>query len=184
MKSIAVYLSSAVGNDPKYVAFARKFGAEMAKRGVRVVYGGANVGCMAALADGVTGEGGEIIGVFPTGFGGKREVSAMNIDIERKDLTRLIHVRDFAERKAIMEEMSDCAVALPGGIGTMDELFCYGVDNEIGLHDKVAVVMNIDHFYDGLKMQIGTMMSAGIVSPESTIIQFCDSLDEFIQKYI
>lgn len=184
MKSIAVYLSSSVGNDPKYVNFARHFGAEMARKGVRVIYGGANVGCMAALADGVLSEGGQIVGVFPTGFGGKREVQAMNMDIERKDLTQLIHVKDFAERKAVMEEMSDLAVALPGGVGTMDEVFCYGVNNEIGLHSKQVVLLNIDGFYDGLKLQIDTMKKAEIVGKDSQIIQFCDSLDDFCTKFI
>lgn len=182
--SIAVYLGSGEGNDPKYMRIARGFGAEMARRGVRVIYGGANVGCMRALADGVLGEGGEIIGVFPEGFGGKKEVAATGADIIRRDLTRLVLVRDFAERKQVMEDLSDCAVALPGGFGTLEELFTFALNVEIGRHTKRAYVLNVDGYYDGLREMLERMSGSAFLHEEYPVITVCGSVDEFVDKII
>lgn len=135
---------------------------------------------MGVLADSVLEAGGEITGVFPTGFGGKREVQAMNVEIEQDGLSRMVHVKDFAERKAVMEELSDCAVILPGGYGSMDELFCYAVGNEIGLHDKTAFVLNFEGYYDGLETQVASMKSNGFLAADASMIQFCHSLDELL----
>lgn len=180
IRSVAVYLGSADAG-PKYRRLAYDFGKALARRNIRVVYGGADVGTMAALADGVLENGGEIVGVFPCGFGGKREVAAMGREILRKDLTRIIEVRDFAERKMVMGQMSDCCVALPGSYGTMDELFCYAVENEIGLHDKTAYVLNVDGYYDGLEAQVGMMKREGFLDRYSTMITFLYSIEDFLK---
>ena len=178
IKSIAVYHGSSDGRGGKYLRFAYDFGAALAARDIKVIYGGADVGTMKALADGVSAAGGYLTGVFPDGFGGKREVAAMNVEILRPGMTEEIIVKDFAERKAVMESLSDCAVVLPGGLGSMDELFCYSVNYEIGLHDKTVYVLNIDGYYEGLKAQIATFKREGFLGTEDRSIVFCDSAEE------
>ena len=178
IKSVAVYLGSAE-TSAKWREFAYSFGRLLAEKGIKVIYGGANVGTMASLADGVLAGNGHLTGVFPAGFGGKREVAAQKKDILRKDLTELIEVKDFAERKMMMSRMSDCCVALPGSYGTMDEMFCYAVENEIGIHDKKSYVLNIDGYYDGLEKQVATMKEEGFIRKDSDMIVFVHSVDEF-----
>lgn len=181
ISGIAVFLGSSDGKSPFFKQLAYNFGNALATRGIKVIYGGADVGTMAALADGVISADGDITGVFPTGFEGSREITAMNVEIERKNTTRCIRVRDFAERKRVMEEMSDCAVVLPGSIGTMDEMFCYGVNNEIGLHDKPVFVLNANGYYDGLEMQVRTMVANGFLSGNCNIIRFVKSQEELFR---
>lgn len=180
VRTVAVYLGSAAASD-KYMKLAFDFGRRLAENGIRVVYGGADVGTMAALADGVLSVGGHLTGVFPVGFGGKREVAARNVEILRKDVTELIQVKDFAERKETMSSLSDCCVAIPGSYGTMDELFCYAVENEIGLHDKISYVLNIDGYYDGLEMQVERMKNDGFIGRDAGMITFVHSVDEFFE---
>lgn len=182
MKTISVYLGSACGHSEKYCRFAYEFGATLAQKGVKVVYGGADVGTMKALADGVSDAGGYLVGIFPDGFGGKREVAAMNVEILRPGMTEEIIVKNFAERKMVLEDLSDCAVVLPGSLGSMDELFCYVVGYEIGTHDKIAYVLNIDGYYDGIKMQIETFKREGFLRADDASIVFCDSAEDFFSK--
>ncbi len=180
IKSVAVYLGSAEAS-AKWREFAYSFGKRLAEKGIMVVYGGANVGTMASLADGVLAGNGHLTGVFPVGFGGKREVAAQKRDILRRDLTELYEVKDFAERKMTMSRLTDCCVALPGSYGTMDELFCYAVENEIGLHDKKSFILNIDGYYDGLEKQVETMKGEGFIRKDSDMIVFVHSVDEFFE---
>ena len=181
LKSVAVYLGSA-GASAKWRDLAFSFGKRLAENGIKVVYGGADVGTMSSLADGVLAGNGHLTGVFPTGFGGKREVAATGRDILRKDATEMVKVKDFAERKQTMSALSDCCVALPGSYGTMDELFCYAVENEIGLHDKKSYVLNIDGYYDGLEKQVATMKEEGFIRKDSDMIVFVHSVDEFFER--
>ena len=178
IKSVAVYLGSATVAE-RYHRLAYDFGHGLAERGIRVVYGGAAVGTMQSLSEGVLDAGGEIMGVFPRGFRGKREVAARGINIEQKDATSIVEVEDFAERKKLMTAMSDCCVILPGGFGTLDELFCHAVGNEIGEHDKKAYVLNEGGFYDGLRQQMETMRSESFLGRDYSIITFLDSKEDF-----
>ena len=182
MKTIAVYLGSSEGNGPQWKAAAREFGAKAARAGLRIVYGGANVGTMAALADGALGEGGQVTGVFPTGFGGRPQVAAMHKDIARKDIAELIYVKDFDERKATMMSLADCAVVLPGSVGTMDEAFNFALNTEIDLQDKPTYFLNFEGYYEGIKMQIAAMMKGGFMSDEeyAKMFRFFDTADELI----
>ena len=183
MKSVAIYLGSAKGNAPVYMETAYRLGMELAKRKIKVVYGGSGVGTMGALADGVLAGGGEIVGIFPEGFKGKKARWANGERIDRLDLTDLVLVRDFAERKKVMERSSDCAVALPGGYGTMDELFEYAVGNEIGRHDKKCFVLNTGGFYDGMKVMVEKMTSEGFLPGHSSIL-FVDTIEELISNLV
>lgn len=178
LKAVAVYLGSADASR-KWREFAYNFGKRLADCGIKVVYGGADVGTMSCLADGVLAGKGHLTGVFPVGFGGKREIAAQHRKILREDVTENIEVLDFAERKTTMRVLSDCCVILPGSYGTMDELFCYAVENEIGVHDKKTYVLNIDGYYDGLEMQVDTMKREGFINRASDVIIFVHSADEF-----
>jgi len=182
MKSVAIYLGSAYGADQKYADFAYEVGRALALRGIEVIYGGANVGTMGSLARGVLENGGRLVGVFPKGFGGKREIQKKHIEILQEGMTETILTENFSERKAVMEQRADCAVALPGGIGTMDELFCFAVDNEIALHEKPAFILNFDGFYDGLKLQLETMACLKFLPSGERILNICDSLEDFLGR--
>lgn len=180
IQKVAIYLGSSPGNSPKWAEMTYSLGKALAESGKEVIYGGANVGLMKVLADAVLENGGRLRGVFPTGFGGKREVKLQNIDVERHDCTEMIYVRDFAERKTTMEELSDCAVVLPGGFGSMDELFCYAVGNEIARHDKLSYVLNYDGYYNCLKEQVGKMKQEGFLPKECDSIVFIDTVADLI----
>lgn len=177
IKSVAVFLGSASPSEER-LNFAYNFGKELADRGFTVVFGGAEVGTMKAFADGVIEHGGDITGVFPKGFGGKREVAAIRKSILMSRVTRMVEVKDMGERMSVMNKLSDCCVIIPGGYGTMEELFCYAVENEIGIHDKQAFVLNTDGYYDALEEQIATMKREGFLRADSDIITFYHSLDD------
>jgi len=181
--AVAVYMGSACGETSRYMDFAEEFGKTLALRGIPVIYGGADVGTMGAFARGILNNGGRVTGVFPRGFKGKREVMAMNVKIEFNGLSEVKYVRNFAERKQTMEDLSCCCIALPGSFGTMDEMFCYAVNNEIGLHDKPCFVMNLDGYYDGLKMQLETMKRCGFLPHGCRIVRFVSSIEEFLKEY-
>lgn len=179
--TVAVYLGSSVGSNPEYAEMVAGLGRRLAVNGHRVVYGGANVGLMKILADAVLEADGQIVGVLPVGFGGKREVQAQKVNIVKDGLTEMIWVKDFAERKATMENLSDCALVLPGGFGSMDELFCYAVGNEIALHDKIAYVLDFNGYYEGLRTQISHMKREGFLPSDSDCIRFATSIDELME---
>lgn len=178
IRSAAVYLGSSHGKGEAFMDFARALGNELGRLGIEVVYGGENLGTMTALADGVLEVGGTLTGVFPAGFKGRPEIAAQHKDIQRTDLSKEVEVKDFAERKAVMEKLSDCAVVLPGSYGSLDELFTFAVNRQIGLHDKPAFVMNVNGYYDGLEMQVKTMKENGFIPSECGILRFCRSIKE------
>lgn len=142
MKSIAVFCGSSVGASSVYIEHAKKFGEELAKRNLALVYGGASVGIMGAVADAVLDSGGQVIGVMPT-FLEQREIS-------HSRLSKLIIVDSMHERKAKMAEIADGYVALPGGPGTLEEFFEVFTWAQLGLHQKPCGLLNINHYYDPL----------------------------------
>ena len=181
-KSVAVYLGSHEGNDPSFMRVAREFGRYLARGGYRLIYGGASVGTMGALANGCMEEGGECIGVFPVGFKGKPEIAAEGGEVAKKDLSRVIECANFKERKQIMEDESDCCVALPGSWGTLDELFTYASNSELKFNGgKKLFVLNSDGYFNPLKEMISNMYRNGFIQEYSThLITFCDNLDELM----
>jgi len=179
-KKVAVYLGSAPGNDPKFKALAYETGRSFAQNGITLLYGGACVGTMGSLADGALEAGGKVVGVFPKGFQGKREVKESGKKVFHEGLSEVVFVKDFPERKMRLEEISDCAVILPGGFGTMDEMFCYAVGNEIDLHDKQVYVLNADGFYDDLKALLDSMKEKGFLGREYDVIHWASSVGELI----
>lgn len=180
---VSVYLGSALGCLPEYKALAYQLGKKLAENNHTVVYGGADVGTMKNLADGVLDAEGEIIGVFPRAFAGTAEVVKSGVKVVRDGLTEMIWVADFAERKKVMEKLSDCCIVLPGSFGTLDEMFTYACDNAIGEHDKTVYVLNHNGFYNPMKELIKNIAEARFLKAETVdIVQFCDTVDEFIEK--
>ncbi len=139
MKSIAVFCGSSAGASNVYIETARKFGEELVKRDITLVYGGASVGVMGAVADAVLEDGGQVIGIMPS-FLEKREIS-------HKRLSELIVVDSMHERKAKMAELADGFVALPGGPGTLEEFFEIFTWAQLGLHQKPCGLLNINHYF-------------------------------------
>ncbi|MBS4209534.1 TIGR00730 family Rossman fold protein [Bacillus sp. FJAT-50079] len=142
MKSIAVFCGSSDGASNVYIESAKKFGEELAKHGITLVYGGASVGVMGAVADAVLDAGGEVIGIMPN-FLEQREIS-------HRSLSKLIVVNSMHERKAKMAELADGFVALPGGPGTLEEFFEIFTWAQLGLHQKPCGLLNINRYFDPL----------------------------------
>jgi uncharacterized protein (TIGR00730 family) len=142
MRSVCVFCGSNPGRRPEYLAYAADLGRDLAQRGIRIVYGGAHVGTMGALADAALAAGGEIIGVIPGHL-----VAA---EVAHQGLTQLRVVGSMHERKALMAEMSDAFIALPGGLGTLEEFVEVTAWTQLGLHVKPTGLLNPLGYYDAL----------------------------------
>src|SRR5262249_37421753 len=138
----AVFLGSSVGRRPEYAAAAVEFGTSLARAGVGIIYGGASVGMMGAMANAALAAGGEVIGVVPGGL--------LAAEIPHSGLTRMEVVGTMHERKALMADLADGFAALPGGLGTLDELFEILTWQQIGLHAKPVALVDVDGFWDPL----------------------------------
>lgn len=156
MKQVCVFCGSREGNKPGYVKAARALGSLLAREGIGLVYGGGGIGLMKLLADAVLDEGGEVIGVIP------QVLTTMEIANPR--VTDLRIVGSMHERKALMAELSDAFIALPGGYGTLEE-FCEVVTwAQLGLHRKPCGVLNVAGFYDPLLAQLDRQVAEGFLS--------------------
>ena len=140
MKKLAIFCGSSNGASEIYIEGAKKLGKELAKRNITLVYGGASVGIMGAIADSVLSEGGYVIGVMPS-FLDNREIA-------HKNLSELIIVESMHERKSKMAELADGYIALPGGPGTMEEFFEVFTWGQLGLHKKPCGLLNINNYFD------------------------------------
>jgi hypothetical protein len=137
-----VFCGSSVGSNPAFAEAARVLGHELAARGIGVVFGGGNVGLMGVLADAALAAGGEVIGVIPHGL--------VSRELAHQRVTRMHVVDSMHQRKALMAELSDGFIALPGGFGTLEE-FCEVVTwTQLGLHAKACGLLNVAGYYDGL----------------------------------
>ncbi|HTW84353.1 MAG TPA: TIGR00730 family Rossman fold protein [Candidatus Sulfotelmatobacter sp.] len=152
---VCVYCGASPGNDPRYAATARAFGAALARAGFGVVYGGGRVGLMGALADGALEAGGEVIGIIPR-FLEEREVAHRGVDLHV--------VQSMHERKALMAEYADAFVALPGGFGTFEEFFEIVTWVQLGLADAPCVLANLDGYFDALLALIDGGRAKGFIS--------------------
>ena len=142
MKKVCVYCGSSPGKSPEYIASARELANELVTRNIGLVYGGASVGIMGELADTVLAGGGEVIGVIPQ--------SLVDKEVSHSGLTELRIVNSMHERKAIMAEISDGFIALPGGLGTIEELFEVLTWSQLGLHKKPCALLNVKQYYSSL----------------------------------
>lgn len=142
MKKICVYCGSSSGKSRNYIDAARDLGRELVARGIDLVYGGASVGVMGEIADEVLAAGGKVTGVIPR--------SLANNEISHQGLTELKIVESMHERKATMTDISDGFIALPGGLGTLEELFEVLTWSQLGFHHKPCALLNVKQYYDTL----------------------------------
>jgi len=157
VKRLAVYCGSATPADPRYIDLAREVGRTLAERGIGVVYGGGRVGLMGALATSALDAGGEVIGVIPEALAGH--------ELSNHDCTELHVVPGMHERKRMFTDLSDGFVTLPGGVGTMDELWEAVSWSQLGYHAKPVGLLNAFGFYDGLLEFNRKMGETGFVRP-------------------
>ena len=157
MATICVYCASSRRIDPCYLELARTVGAELARRGHDLVTGGGTVSMMGAVAQAARGGGARITGVIPQ--------SLLDIEIGDQHADELIVVQTMRERKAEMERRSDAFLALPGGIGTLEELFEIWTSRTLAMHDKPVVVLDTDDFYAPLWTFMESLVDRGFVRP-------------------
>jgi uncharacterized protein (TIGR00730 family) len=157
VKRLAVYCGSATPEDPRYMELARSIGADLAGRGIGVVYGGGRLGLMGAVAYGALDAGGEVIGVIPEAL--------VSSEVANHDCSELIVVKDMHERKAAFTRLSDGFLTIPGGVGTMDELWEAVSWAQLGYHAKPVGLLNALGFYDHLIAFNQHMAAVGFVRP-------------------
>ncbi len=157
MNRLAVYCGSATPADPRYIALAREVGATLAQRGIGVVYGGGKVGLMGALADSALEAGGEVIGVIPEAL--------EHHELANRKCTALHVVPGMHERKRLFTDLADGFVTLPGGVGTMDELWEAVSWAQLGYHAKPVGLLNAFGFYDQLLAFNRHMAEVGFIRP-------------------
>lgn len=155
MKSITVFCGSSQGFDPKYMHLAFNLGAYLAESQIGLVYGGAKIGLMGAVADGALSKKGSVIGVIPDFLKTK--------EVAHEGLTELIVVESMHVRKLKMAELCDGVIALPGGFGTMEEYFEMLTWGQLGLHEKPIALLNTHSFYDPLIKLADAMVSSGFL---------------------
>jgi len=172
LKRIAVYSGASHGNSPVYREAAQRVGTLLAQRGIGIVYGGGSVGLMGEVADAAMQAGGEVIGVIPE-FLYRREVG-------HDGLSQLIRVESMHERKLKMYELADGILTLPGGFGTMEELFEMLTWAQLGLHQKPIGILNTNGFYDALLQLRETMHGSGFLHGDSYRLLLHDSQPEVL----
>ena len=175
MNRLAVYCGSASPADPRYIELARDVGRTLAERGIGVVYGGGRLGLMGAVASGALEAGGEVIGVIPDALA--------NSEVANRDCTELYTVGGMHERKQRFTDLSDGFVTIPGGVGTMDELWEAVSWAQLGYHQKPVGLLNAFGFYDHLIAFNRHMAEVGFVRPAHAGIIIADeTLDGLLGK--
>jgi uncharacterized protein (TIGR00730 family) len=176
MKSVCVYCGSSIGASPAYANAARMLANAMVEDNIALVYGGGNVGLMGVIADEVIRLGGEATGVIPKAL--------MDKEVGHHGLTRLHIVKDMHERKAMMADLSDGFVAMPGGIGTLEELFEVFTWAQLGLHDKPIGLLNVEGFYDGLIAFLQHVVTERFLKPEQASLLVHDANPSSLVKLL
>jgi uncharacterized protein (TIGR00730 family) len=159
IKSLCVYCGSARGRSPRYIAAAKELGEAMAERQIRLIYGGARIGMMGEVANAVMSNGGEVIGVIPEHL--------QTTEVGHSGITELKVVESMHVRKKLMFDLSDGFAVLPGGFGTLDELFEIITWRMLKLHDKPVVVLNIDGYWDAFQALIDQVIGQGFAREDS-----------------
>ena len=176
IKSVAVFCGSSPGVDPVYEAEAKALGRVLALKGIRLVFGGAKVGLMGAIADAALEAGGEVIGVLPYFLSGR--------EIAHTGLSELILVDSMHERKLRMAELSDASISLPGGFGTMEEFFEVLTWAQLGLHTKPVGLLNVQGFYKPLYALFDQMIQEGFLKPENRrLVLLNENPEDLLQQF-
>jgi uncharacterized protein (TIGR00730 family) len=177
IKSICVYCASGPGNNPAFVAAARDFGRILATNGIRLIYGGGAVGLMGALAESVLDHGGTVTGVIPDFLVNREHMLAR---VQERVVTRDMH-----ERKRVMFERADAFVALPGGVGTLEELVEQLTWEQLGRHKKPILMVNIERFWEPLLALLDHMERLEFIRPGLAVSYLvAERVDEILPKLI
>ncbi len=175
MKRIAIFCGSSDGNSPVFRETAYNLGKILAQKGIDIVYGGAKVGIMKAVADGAMQNNGSAIGVLTRFLQGK--------EVAHNGLTELILVDSMHERKHKMNELSNGMIALPGGFGTLDELFDVLTLGQLGQHQKPIGILNINGYFDHLVSLLQTMTEKGFLKEQNrSMLLIADSVEALLEK--
>ena len=170
MKWICVFCGSANGAKPEYLAAAQELGRTIAEKGYGLLYGGATVGLMGAVADAALAAGGKVVGVIPDVI--------MDREIGHKGLTELHVVRTMHERKALLAARADAFVALPGGYGTMDEFIEIVTWAQLRIHSNPCILFSVDGYYDALLRFFENAIEQGFIKPENRgLVQVAPDVD-------
>lgn len=175
-KSICVYCGANAGVTPQYAEAARALGRALVANNFSLVYGGGNVGLMGIIADEVLRLGGEVTGVIPTAL--------VEREVGHTGLTRQFIVKDMHERKAMMASLSDGFIAMPGGMGTLEELFEMLTWSQLGIHSKQVGLLNVDGFYDSLVGFIRHAGEQGFIRPQHVALMMVEADPEaLLQRF-
>jgi uncharacterized protein (TIGR00730 family) len=176
LSSVCVFCGSNGGADPAYLAAAEAVGGGLAQRGIRIVYGGGRVGLMGALADAASAAGGEVVGVMPQALV-DREIGHSGIDDLR--IVDTMH-----QRKALMVELADAFIALPGGIGTLEELFEVYTWAQLGIHAKPLALLDVAGYYEPLAAFLDHAVAQRFLRAETrTMLSVADSLEGVLDAF-
>jgi uncharacterized protein (TIGR00730 family) len=171
LQAVCVFCGSSTPRDPRYRDAAHSLGSLVAGRGIDLVYGGGAVGLMGELADAALTAGGRVIGVIPTGL--------FRREIAHTGLTQLREVASMHERKQLMYDLSSAFIALPGGLGTLEELAEVATWSQLGLHQKPVALLDVDSFWEPLVMQLDRMVATDLLKPPNrALIQRAHSAEE------
>ena len=173
IKRIVIYCGANVGNNPAYKAAAIVVGRTLAEQGIGLVYGGGGVGLMGVVADAALDAGGEVIGVIPEAL--------KVLEVGHKNLTAMHVVPDMHSRKAMMLGLADAVIAMPGGFGTMDELFEALTWSQLDYHRKLCGVLNVAGYFDHVLAWLNHSVAEGLVKPENLgLIVARSTIDEVL----
>jgi uncharacterized protein (TIGR00730 family) len=173
--TLCVFCGSRFGGDPRYLQAAQDLGRSIGERGWNLVYGGGRVGLMGAVADAAIAAGAQVTGVIPD--------SLMRREVGHAGLDELLVVDTMHERKRLMAERADAFVALPGGIGTFEELFEVWTWRQLGYHDKPVALLNVAHYYDPLLQFMAQVTAQDFVSePQMRLLQVSGSVGELFDE--
>ncbi len=184
MQRVCVFCGSSPGADPLYMRLAREVGGLLVERGLSLVYGGAQVGLMGAVADGALAAGGDVIGIIPH--------SLVRKEVAHRGLGDLRVVGSMHERKALMADLSDGFLALPGGCGTFEEFFEVVTWAQIGIHRKPCALLNIAGYYDPLLALLNHAVAEGFVRPahlglvltDTDPARLLDAMDRYVSPIV
>ena len=167
MKRVSVFCGSSLGNDAIYKQEAFQLGKTLAQKGIGLVYGGAHIGLMGAVADGALSESGEVIGVIPNFLRSK--------EIAHEGISELILTDTMHQRKSKMNDLCDAVIVLPGGFGTLDEYFEMLTWGQLGLHQKPLGILNTNGYYNHLINHVETMAQEGFLSEDNKSMVIIES---------
>ena len=173
---ICVFCGSSSGHDPAYAEGAAAAARTIARRGADLVYGGASIGLMGIVADAALGAGGEVVGVMPR--------SLVERELAHRGITRLHVVETMHERKTTMADLADAFLALPGGAGTLEEIFEQWTWGQLGIHAKPCAFLDIKGYFAPIRTMVERMVTDGFLQPQfAGMLSFSGSIDEILAGF-